>query len=380
MSDTDLNVLLLAGRFQARGSCAYSLRLMQHLPQCGVSVRTVCPDARRVEPERRTANLRELAHLDMPLWGRVVLEFLSRELSASPPDLIHVQSRQMLQQGRWLARRLKRPYVLTMHECIGPHDRLRIDWAWCQRIIAVSEPVKEALVTNARIPAARISVVESGVEAVPHIECAAPLDPGHVPVVGTACPLEAIKGLPYFLSAAQRVLATGRDVEFLVAGAGPEEGNLRRLTRELGLSGKVTFVPYVLDFDDALAAMDIFCLTSLQQGLGTVMLEAMSLGRPVIASGVGGVDRVVREGKTGLVVPPGNSTELARRIQELLDDPVRARALGIAARQIVRDEFGVERMARLTADVYRESTAGQKAAAQTEAGQNAAGQNATSAD
>lgn len=349
--------MLLAGRFQARGSCAYALRLLQHLPQFGVQVRAICPDARQVEPHRRSENLRELTHLDMPLWGRVVLEFLSRELAAAPPDLIHVQSRQMLQQGRWLARRLQRPFVLTMHECIQPRERLRIDWNWCRRIIAVSESVKEALVEHARIPAEQVSVIVSGVEVEPHSRCAAPLDPGHVPVVGTACPLEAVKGLPYFLSAAQRVLATGRDVEFVVAGAGPEEANLRRLTRELGISGKVTFVPYVLDFADALVAMDIFCLTSLQQGLGTVMLEAMSLGRPVIATGVGGVDRAVRDGKTGLIVPPGNSAELARRILELLDDPVRARALGTAAREIVTEEFGVERMVRATAALYREAGA-----------------------
>ena len=100
--------------------------------------------------------------------------------------------------------------------------------------------------------------------------------------------------------------------------------------------------------------MDIFCLPSLQQGLGTIMLEAMSLGRPVIASAVGGVYSVVRDNETGLVVPPRDSGALARRILELLDAPVHARAIGTAARQAVSEEFGVERMVERTAALYRE--------------------------
>ena len=176
-----------------------------------------------------------------------------------------------------------------------------------------------------------------------------PLEPGHFPVVSTAGPLEAIKGIPYFLGAARQVLASRRDVEFLVAGAGPEEANLRRVARELDIADRVTFVPYVLGFSDSLAATDIFCLPSLQQGLGSIMLEAMALGRPVIATGVGGVSSVIRDGETGLIVPPQNSGELARRIIELLDQPARARAMGAQARKLVVEQYSVDTMVHRTA-------------------------------
>ena len=76
------------------------------------------------------------------------------------------------------------------------------------------------------------------------------------------------------------MLATGRDVEFVIAGAGPEEENLRRLARELQIADHVTFVPNLSDFGEALVAMDIFCLPSLQQGIGTIMLEAMASRDP----------------------------------------------------------------------------------------------------
>jgi len=173
-------------------------------------------------------------------------------------------------------------------------------------------------------------------------------------VVGSAGPLEAVKGFPFLLGAAQRVLAVESNVEFLLAGAGPEEGNLRRLARELEISTSVTFISNLFDFSTSLAAMDIFCLPSLQQGLGTIMLEAMALGRPVIATSVGGVYSVVRDNETGLAVPPSDSGRLAERILELLRDPVRARALGESGRRLVIEQFGVEQMVDQTAALYRE--------------------------
>jgi glycosyltransferase involved in cell wall biosynthesis len=170
-----------------------------------------------------------------------------------------------------------------------------------------------------------------------------------------AGPLESIKGLPFFLGAAKRVLAVRPDVEFLVCGAGPEETNLRQLSKDLEIAGQVAFVPNVADFSESLAAMDIFCLPSLQQGLGTIMLEAMAHGKPVIASGVGGVFSVIRDNETGLVVPPSNSEQLAERILELLNDPVRARAIGEAGRRMVHENFSSDDMVTETAAVYREA-------------------------
>jgi glycosyltransferase involved in cell wall biosynthesis len=259
----------------------------------------------------------------------------------------------MLRHGAWLARRLRRPFVLTVHDYMRPQEKLRIDWGWCRRIITVSESVRRDFTARTEVPPDRIVMIHSGINVSIAADARPPLAPGQVPVVGTAGPLEAVKGLPFFLGAARKVLDTGRDVEFLVAGAGPEEANLRRMSRDLGLADKVTFVPYVLDFTESLTAMDIFCLPSLQQGLGTIMLEAMALGRPVIASRVGGVYSVVHEQETGLLVPPSNSSRLADRILELLADPPRARAIGEAARQMVRREFGLEKMVAQTADLYR---------------------------
>lgn len=355
MADSQLSVLLFAGRFEVRGSSAYTLRLAQNLGDYDVSARVICSDARRVASSRRSElSIREYAHLNVPLWGRVVMGSVLKDASDDPPDLIHIQSRSVLAQGTWLSRRLERPFVLTVHDTLSPRERLRLDGTWGRRIIAVSQSVKSELLGRVNLSADQIPVIHSGVEASADVDAPPVLDPGHVPVVGTAGPLEAVKGLPFFLGAAQQVLATHRDVEFLVSGAGPEEANLRRLVRELGIRDYVTFIPNLSDFSQSLSAMDIFCLPSLKQGLGTIMLEAMALGKPVIATGVGGVYSVVHDNETGLVVPPGDSTRLAQRIVELLNDPVRARALGEAGRRVVQEQFNVADMVQCTADLYRE--------------------------
>lgn len=355
MADSDLSVLLFAGRFEVRGSCAYTLRLAERSGEYGVRSRIVCSDASRVDAKLRAElPISENRHLGTPFVRWAALDVLRRELLANLPDLIHVQSRHVLKQGAWLARRLARPFILTVHGSMQPNERINFDQTWGRRIVAVSDSVKVELNGRPNIPGELVTVIRSGVKASCSAESLEVLGAGHVPVVGTASPLESTKGVPFFLGAAQKVLAAGKDVEFLVSGAGPEESNLRRLARSLGISEKVTFVPNLNDFAQSLAAMDIFCLPSLRQGLGTIMLEAMAMGKPVIASGVGGVYSIVRNNETGLMVPPSNSEQLAHRVLELLGDPAKARAIGERARSMVREQFGVEKMIQQTTELYRQ--------------------------
>lgn len=354
MTDEALKVLLLAGQFEVRGTSRYTLRLAERLPEYGVQPLIVCSDARRIDPARRkNLLLREYQHLDSPLIGRLIREWVIPPLQENPPDVIHIQSRPLLSLGIWLSRRLERPFVLTMHDFPPPGRSLSWDPVFGKKIIAVSDSVGAAVRQAFGVADEMVTVIHSGVEADPHVPLEPVLDPGHLPVVGVAGPLEVVKGLPYFLGAAQRVREVRPDVEFLIAGAGPEEFNLRRLARLLAIDRHVTFIPQLRDFTAALAAMDIYCLPSLQQGLGTVMLEAMALGRPVIATRVGGVYSVVRDGDTGLLVPPSQSGPLAERILELLQDPLRARAIGEAGRLLVRQHFRVETMLERTAALYR---------------------------
>lgn len=345
-------VLLLADSFSLRGTSSYTLRLSEQLPQHGFRTEVVCPCARMVKLDRRDElPIQEYPHLLTPFFGQVVRRWLLNDLCEDPPALIHIQSRQLLPLGTWLAGRLGCPFLLTMQDFLKPRERLPFSQVWGHHIITVSEAVRSELLQRTRLSPEICSVIPSGVDVL--AEPPRPIFESHrTPVIGSAGPLESVKGFPYFLGAAQRVAAADVAAEFLVAGAGPEEANLRRLARELEIADRVTFVPNVLDLSQSLSAMDIFCLPSLRQGLGTLMLEAMALGRPVIASQVDGVDSIVRDNETGLLVPPSNSEALASRMLELLRDPFRARHLADAASQMVRRDFSTAQMTQKTVAVY----------------------------
>ena len=354
MSRRDLKVLLLAGRFEVRGSCAYTLRLVEHLPEMGIAAEVVCSSAEMVPQSKRDVLPVDVyRRLDLPFLNRLALHDLVRHYRDDPPSLIHVQTRKVLDVGNQVAEQLDVPYVLTVHDLLQPRERMRFSARRGRRIIAVSDAVKADLVQRAGVPDELVQVIPSGVKVDPLFR-QPERGPDHVPVVGTAGPLEPIKGHTVFLQAAQEVLSQGIDAEFLIAGSGPEEENLRRFARELGIADHVTFVPYVREYTEVLEAMDIFCLPSLQQGLGTVMLEAMALGKPVVASGVGGVYSVVHDGETGLLSPRRDWAALAERIMALLSDPELAGRIGENARRLVAKQFSVERMVAATARLYRE--------------------------
>lgn len=353
MSESELHVLLLAGRFEVRGTSRQTIHLGRYLPQHGIDARIICSDAAVIPTEqRRELRIREVPWLDSRLLRRWRDWIVYRELDDCVPDLIHVQERSLLSLGRQLAGRLERPYVASVHDYLAPRESLRIDWRWCRRIIAVSESVKQELVAHSSIPENRVTVIHSGVNTATDVDEGDVLQPGQAPVVGTAGPLELAKGLRYFLDAVPLVLKQHPDVEFLIAGAGPEERNLRSQVRKLNIGEHVTFVPASMDISNSLVAMDVFVLPAIKQGLGTMMLEAMVRGRPVIATRAGGVYSAVTDGQTGLLVPPRDSAALADRILQLLSDPLHARSIGRAARAAVQRQFPVERMVEQTAALY----------------------------
>ena len=355
MPDPSLKVLLLTGTLAVRGSSRQTLALARHIPAYQIDARVVCTDASGIaRSEWHGLRLSEYGYLDSPLVGRVGEWLLAAEWRNDPPDLIHVQQRSMLAIGRRIAYRLQRPYVVSIHDYLGPRETLRFEWRWCRKLIAVSQSVKDELLKVSSIPEEKIVVIHSGIDLSAADVPGEILAPHRSPVIGTAGPLEAGKGLRYFVEAIPQVLATHPIAEFLIAGAGPEEHNLRRQVKDLGVSEHVTFVPTMLQLAISLIAMDIFVLPSLRQGLGTIMLEAMLRRRAVIATSAGGVDRVVKDGRTGLLIPPRDSSAIAARITELLDDPLRARAMGQASCEMVRAEFPVERMVEQTANLYRE--------------------------
>ena len=159
MPSQESSILLLAGRLEVRGRTSQLLHLVRRLPDEGFKVRLLCPNA---SPLGREATqglpIREAPAIEWPVLRFAAWHWLLWELAANPPDLIHIFQRRLLPFGTWLARKLRRPYVITFHDFLRPGETLAIDNVLCRRYLAVSEPIRDELFTQPRYPQELIEV------------------------------------------------------------------------------------------------------------------------------------------------------------------------------------------------------------------------------
>ena len=161
------------------------------------------------------------------------------------------------------------------------------------------------------------------------------------------------KGQDQFLYAARELLRNhgGDNVSFFLVGAdgvqneNPYEKRIRDLAKELSLEKKVTFVEWQSDVKPTLSAMDMVVLPSFGEGLGLALLEAMALGKAVVATNVGGIPELIQNGKEGLLVPPQDPFLLAGAIQELIVDPTKRKNMSELARMKALTHFSIEKVA-----------------------------------
>lgn len=228
--------------------------------------------------------------------------------------------------------------------------------AGVHRYIAVSEAVARQLRDTFRLPAGKVNLVHN---SVPFGQFAT--SPGRSPdvrvngesrgpVVLTVARLDKQKGHRYLLEAAAFVPGAF----FVLAGDGPERVTLEEQARRLRLDGRVKFLGHRHDIAELLSACDLFVLPSLYEGLPLSILEAMASGKPVVATAVSGNPEAVLNGETGLLVPPGDPTSLAKAINSLLADPDLARQLGVSGAERARREFSAATMVQRVSTIYEE--------------------------
>jgi glycosyltransferase involved in cell wall biosynthesis len=170
------------------------------------------------------------------------------------------------------------------------------------------------------------------------------------PVALCLARLSPEKDVGNFLEAAALLPEAG--ARFLVAGDGPLLPTLRHQIAFLGLEGRATLLGRRDGVPTLLAAADLLCLPSREEGLSLAALEAMAAGLPLVATRVGGLPEAVEDGKTGLLVPPRDPSALAGALARLLTDPARARAMGAAGRARAAACFTRDRMLQATHAVY----------------------------
>lgn len=231
---------------------------------------------------------------------------------------------------------------------------------WLDWLIVISLGVKKIYTDVGLMDPRRISVIYSAIDLErfrPSLDGSALREElkinADTPLIGMVGRLEPEKGYPFFLEAARLLRERVPAVRFVIAGKGSLENSLKQQARELGLEDTVVFLDFRPDVPSIVAALDVFVLSSLAEGLGTSALEALAMAKPVVASAVGGLPESVRHEETGLLVPPRDPAALAEGILRLLKDKALAHRLGQAGRRLMEAEFNQETLARKTLEVYR---------------------------
>ena len=172
-------------------------------------------------------------------------------------------------------------------------------------------------------------------------------------VVGMVGRLESIKGFEYFIDSAAIISRQMPDVRFLIVGGGSLRDALIARAGDLNIRDKVFFTGWREDVSEILCVLDILALASLNEAVGRVILEAGALGKPSVATAVGGVPEIIKNKTTGILVSPGDPDAMAQAVIALLKDRSRRDEMGRCAREWVRDNFNDRTMVEKLDEIYR---------------------------
>lgn len=305
------------------------------------------PISRRLEPWKDLRSALELARL------------FRRERYT----IVHTHTSKAGFVGRLAARRAKVPLVVHtvhgffFHENMPPLQRRvfegieRVAARWTDLMFTQSLEDYHYVLSSGMLPAGRVRYLGNGID-VSLYDPARWNDGGRrdavrKQLVGEGDYIVALmvafmierKGHPYLLEAVERLRPLHNRLRILLAGDGPLEPALRRFVRERGMDDVVRFLGYRDDVPALMAASDLFVLPSLSEGMPRSVLEAMAMQLPVIASAIRGSREIVLDGRTGLLVPAGDSEALAGALEQLVRDDALRAEMGRAGRARVLEEF-----------------------------------------
>jgi len=353
-------VLLLAPPMEPRGTSEYGLNLARELKRREVDVTLFCaPGSRPGTLDRAQIPVQTFACLDSSLLHLMEGKRFIRAVQDFNPQVVHVQSVAVAAGGRSLRRQLSAPIVLTVHSRPKKSRKFRKACRQAGGIIVTSQSLREELVNRAGVDKSKIRVITNGID-VEHLTSrrVRPIFSSQVPVVGSVGPAEQQRGHELFIEAAARLIRSGVDCQFVVAGKGDQVPALRRLMHKLGLESRMTFVEDFSSYEEVLDAFDVVVQSSLVDVSGFSILESMAQGRPVIAFNTGTACDIIEDQKSGFLVPRGDVDAIAAAIRRSTEDRELARQVGMCARERVRANHDIRAIADQILDFYAHLVAG----------------------
>jgi glycosyltransferase involved in cell wall biosynthesis len=299
-------------------------------------------------PERSGADFRTL-------WR------LAREIASFRPDLLHAHDYKTNVLGILLGRCFRIPVMTTLHGYVTRGGRLdyyyfadRLSLPLMDHVVSVSGDLDQHACAT-RVPRRRRSMIENAIDTEEYVRRQEIADakrrlgiPQERFTVGAVGRLSSEKGFDVLIRSVHASLHQGADLELLIAGTGDEEAHLRSLVAELGLADRVRLLGHVADPRPLYEALDLFALSSYREGLPNVLLEAMAMEVPVVATRVNGVPRLVRDGENGVLVEPGSVAGMAQVIRSFVENPAFCARLAAAGRRTVIEKYSfAARMAKV---------------------------------
>jgi L-malate glycosyltransferase len=319
-------------------------------------------------PEGELCRRAAEGHDLIPLAPRNELDFraawrLSRVLRQIRPALIHAHDPHAVAMGS-VALSIASPpgpVPLVASRRVDFHLKGNSFSRWKYRqvdcFIAASEAIRAMLIADGA-PARRVVTVHEGVD-VDRVNQTPPANvhaelwlPAHAPLVGNVAALVPHKGHRDLIEAAAMVVREVPDARFVILGEGPLRPALERQIAEHRLEKHVLLAGFRSDVLAMHKGFDVFALTSVTEGLGTSLLDAMAAGKPIVATRTGGIPEVVVDGETGFLTAPHDHEHIASAIVRLLRDPALRARFGEAGLARVRERFSVDRMVDETVAVY----------------------------
>lgn len=375
-----INVLYLIRTWDLGGSHTIIRLLLKHLPQDKFNIITVPYDAPGDGDARFVASVRaqggDVAADRIP-WKTRGQWFVARDtveqlIAKYSIDLIHCHDTHSnvlvgIGRKRWPCACVASPY--GWWERRWQLQAKAYHWAEknlalpnFDRVYTVSQDMKSKILRG-RTAADRIRVIHTGLDldlfdkggtrAAIRAQLGLPND---AVVLGTVSRLFREKGHCHLLDAAASLRDAHPALRLLIVGRGDQREALEAQARALGISDRVNFTGFFEDLPGALRAMDLFAQPSIDhEGFPTAVLEAQAAGLPVIASDIGGTHETMDRGRTGLLVPPGDSRALADAICSLLVDPTRRAAMAAAARPWIEASFTLQNMLDQMGTMYDEA-------------------------
>ncbi|HEX6973038.1 MAG TPA: glycosyltransferase family 4 protein [Vicinamibacterales bacterium] len=288
---------------------------------------------------------------------------LSRAIKQLRPDIVHAHDPHgvaMAALALSMSTQLAKPPLVASRR-VDFHLRGSSLSRWKYRqvdcFICASEAIREMLIGDG-VPAARAVTVHEGID-LSRVAAAPPAKlheefwlPHHAPLVGNVAALVPHKGQKHLIEAAALVVKRVPDARFIIAGEGELRESLERQIKEHHLEKHVMLIGFRTDVLSLHKAFDVFVMSSVTEGLGTSVLDAMAAGKPVVGTRAGGIPEVVVDGTTGLLVEPRDHQAMAAAIVTLLKDESLRTRMGQAGLELAERRFSSDRMVQETLRVY----------------------------